>query len=154
MAPLQWAGLAALYGDTFGNDPSRFGEGIADQITRGLALTGVEVARAHQSSHRMGETLRAFLASHPFLLTPTTPCPAWPVGDIAPRFIGGLPATPRDHAAFTPQANHAGSPAISLPCGHTSTGLPLGLQIMAAPGADASLLALARDVEPILAGQG
>lgn len=154
VAPLQWAGLAALYGDSFRHDLTRFGEGIADQITRGLALTGVEVVRAHQSSYRMGETLRAFLASHPFVLTPTTPCPAWPVGDIALRFIGGKPATPRDHAAFTPQANHAGAPAISLPCGHTSTGLPLGLQIMAAPGADAALLALAQDVAPILAGQG
>lgn len=153
VAPLQWAGLAALYGDAFRRDPSRFGDGIADQITRGLALTGVEVAQAHQASHRMGETLRAFLARHPFVITPTTPCPAWPVGDIAPRLIGGLPATPRDHAAFTPQANHAGTPAISLPCGHTSTGLPLGAQIMAAPGADAALLALAQDVAPLLAGQ-
>lgn len=154
VAPLQWAGLAALYGDAFRHDPSRFGDGIAEQITRGLALTGLEVALAHQASHRMGETLRAFLARHPFVLTPTTPCPAWPARDIAPRFIGGRPATPRDHAAFTPQANHAGSPAISLPCGHTSTGLPLGLQIMASPGADAALLALAHDVAPILAGQG
>jgi aspartyl-tRNA(Asn)/glutamyl-tRNA(Gln) amidotransferase subunit A len=151
VAPLQWAGLAALYGDAFRQEPTRFGDGIADQITRGLALTGVEAAQAHQASHRMGETLRAFLARHPFVLTPTTPCPAWPVGDIAPKIIGGLPATPRDHAAFTPQANHAGSPAISLPCGQTSTGLPLGLQIMAAPGADAALLALAQDLEPILA---
>lgn len=154
VAPLQWAGLAALYGEAFRHDPTQFGEGIADQITRGLGLTGVQVAQAHQASHRMGETLRAFLARHPFVLTPTTPCPAWPVEDIAPRLIGGLPATPRDHAAFTPQANHAGSPAISLPCGHTSTGLPLGLQIMAAPGADEALLALAQDVAPILAGQG
>jgi aspartyl-tRNA(Asn)/glutamyl-tRNA(Gln) amidotransferase subunit A len=153
VAPLQWAGLAALYGDAFRRDPTQFGEGIADQIKRGLALTGVEVAQAHQASHRMGETLRGLLAQHPFVLTPTTPCPAWPVEDLAPRFIGGLPATPRDHAAFTPQANHAGSPAISLPCGYTRNGLPLGLQIMAEPGADAALLALAQDLAPILAGQ-
>ena len=112
-APLQWAGLAALYGDAFRRDPSQFGEGIADQITRGLGLSGVEVAQAHQACHRMGETLRAFLAQHPFVMTPTTPCPAWPVEELAPKIIGGLPATPRDHAAFTPQANHAGSPAIS-----------------------------------------
>ncbi|MDP2079871.1 MAG: amidase [Pseudotabrizicola sp.] len=154
VAPLQWAGLAALYGAAFRHDPSRFGDGIADQIMRGLGLRGVEVAQAHQASHRMGETLRAFLGRHPFVITPTTPCPAWPVEDVAPRFIGGLAASPRDHAAFTSQANHAGSPAISLPCGHTSTGLPLGLQIMAAPGADAALLALAQDVAPMLAGQG
>ena len=152
VAALQWAGLAALYGDAFRSDPTQFGTGIADQINRGLGLTGVEVVQAHQASHRMGETLRAFLARHSFLMTPTTPCPAWPVEDVAPRIIGGLPASPRDHAAFTSQANHAGAPAITLPCGHTGTGLPLGLQVMAAPGADAALLALAQDLEPILAG--
>lgn len=151
VAPLQWAGLAALYGARFERDPSLFGPGIADQIARGLALSGVEVARAHQASHRMGETLRGFLTQHPFVMTPTTPCPAWPVEQIAPSHIGGLPASARDHASFTPQANHAGCPAISLPCGRTQAGLPLGLQIMAAPGADSALLALACDLAPILA---
>ncbi|MGL5010272.1 MAG: amidase, partial [Paracoccaceae bacterium] len=154
VAPLQWAGLAALYGARFAEEPSLFGTGIAEQITRGLALSGVEVAQAHQASHRMGETLRGFLARHPFVLTPTTPCPAWPVEDIAPSHIGGRRALARDHASFTPQANHAGCPAISLPCGHTHAGLPLGLQIMAAPGADAALLALAADLAPILAAEG
>jgi aspartyl-tRNA(Asn)/glutamyl-tRNA(Gln) amidotransferase subunit A len=154
VAPLQWAGLAALHGESYRKDPSLFGPGIAEQIERGLALTGVEVAAAHQASHRMGETLRDFLARHPFLMTPTTPCPAWPVEDIAPRMIGGLPASSRDHAAFTPQANHAGCPAISLPCGATRAGLPLGMQIMAAPGKDAELLWLAARLAPILAGAG
>lgn len=152
VAPLQWAGLAALHGDSYRDDPALFGPGIAEQIARGLALTGVEVAQAHQASHRMGETLRAFLARHPFVMTPTTPCPAWPVEQIAPAQIGGRPASARDHAAFTPQANHAGCPAISLPCGKTRAGLPLGMQIMAAPGADAALLALARRLAPVLAG--
>lgn len=154
VAPLQWAGLAALQGDSFRDDPTLFGPGIAEQIERGLALNGVEVAAAHQASHRMGETLRAFLAQHPFLMTPTTPCPAWPVEDIAPKVIGGRPASPRDHASFTPQANHAGCPAISLPCGKTRAGLPLGMQIMAAPGQDAALLGLAERLAPVLSGAG
>ena len=152
VAPLQWAGLAALYGDAFHADPGPFDPDIATQIARGLALSGVEVAQAHQASHRMGETLRAFLSRHPFLITPTTPCPAWSVELIAPPMIGGRPASARDHATFTPQANHAGIPAISLPCGRTRNGLPLGLQIMAGPGQDAALLALARRLAPVLAG--
>jgi aspartyl-tRNA(Asn)/glutamyl-tRNA(Gln) amidotransferase subunit A len=152
VAPLQWAGLAALHGESYRKDPSLFGPGIAEQIEKGLAMTGVEVAEAHLASYRMGATLRAFLAEHRFLMTPTTPCPAWPVEDIAPRLIGGRPASPRDHAAFTPQANHAGCPAISLPCGKTRAGLPLGMQIMAAPGKDAELLGLAGRLAPVLAG--
>jgi aspartyl-tRNA(Asn)/glutamyl-tRNA(Gln) amidotransferase subunit A len=153
VAPLQWAGLAALYGGRFQAAPNLFDPDIGDQITRGLALSGVEVAAAHQASHRMGQTLTDFLALHPFLLTPTTPCPAWPVELTAPPMIGGRPAQPRDHASFTPQANHAGCPAISLPCGRTAAGLPLGMQVMAAKGQDAALLALAMLLAPILAGE-
>jgi len=154
VAPLQWAGLAAMYGDHFHAEPGLFDPELGDQITRGLALTGVEVAEAHQASHRMGQTLNDFLTIHPFLMTPTTPCPAWPVALTAPPMIGGRPAAPRDHASFTPQANHAGSPAISLPCGRTAAGLPLGMQIMAAKGQDSALLALATVLAPILAGDG
>lgn len=154
VAPLQWAGLAALYGERFRAEPGLFDPDLGEQIARGLGLTGVEVAVAHQASHRMGERLNAFLARHPFLLTPTTPCPAWPVELLAPPVIGGRAASPRDHASFTPQANHAGCPAISLPCGRTSEGLPLGMQVMAAKGQDAALLALARVLAPILAGGG
>lgn len=152
VAPLQWAGLAALYGADFRDGPARFDPDIAAQIERGLALSGTEVAEAHQASHRMGETLSAFLSRHPFLLTPTTPCPAWPAGMIAPPLIGGRPASPRDHATFTPQANHAGVPAISLPSGFTGEGLPLGIQIMAARGQDGALLAVARLVAQALDG--
>lgn len=154
VAPLQWAGLAALYGERYRAEPELFDPDLGDQIVRGLAMTGVEVAVAHQASHRMGETLSAFLARHPFLLTPTTPCPAWPVELIAPPLIGGKPASPRDHASFTPQANHAGSPAISLPCGRTAAGLPLGMQVMTAKGQDGALLALAQVLAPILEGKG
>lgn len=152
VAPLQWAGLAALYGQAWRDDPTRLDPDLAGQIERGFALSGTEVALAHQASHRMGETLRGFLARHPFLLTPTTPCPAWSVDLIAPPLIGGRPASARDHATFTPQANHAGVPAISLPSGTTPEGLPLGIQIMAGTGQDAALLAVARQVAAVLDG--
>jgi aspartyl-tRNA(Asn)/glutamyl-tRNA(Gln) amidotransferase subunit A len=55
-----------------------------------------------------------------------------------------VPCAPRDHAAFTAQANHAGVPALSIPFATTVEGLPLGLQIIAAKGRDAALLAAAR----------
>jgi aspartyl-tRNA(Asn)/glutamyl-tRNA(Gln) amidotransferase subunit A len=45
---------------------------------------------------------------------------------------------------FTVQANLAGNPAISLPTGMHSNGLPFGIQLMAAPFAEAKLLAAAK----------
>ncbi|MCV3273452.1 amidase [Roseobacter sinensis] len=148
--PLQFAGLALAHGDVWRRTPEIFDPVIAAQIETGLGLSGVEVAAAHQISHRMREALRSALSRHGVIATPTTPCPAWPAELSAPQTVGGRPAAPRDHAAFTPQVNHAGVAAISVPCGTDSTGLPLGLQLIADAGCDGALIGLAQAVEPIL----
>ena len=148
--PLQFAGLAQAYGDVWRKTPEVFDPVIATQIETGLALTGVDVATAHQVSHQMRATLRAVLDRYGIIATPTTPCPAWPAELSAPETIAGQPAGPRDHAAFTPQVNHAGVPALSLPCGKDHQGLPLGLQLIAPAGQDGALIGAAQMLEPLL----
>lgn len=148
--PLQYAGLAELYGDEWKRRPEIFDPALGEQIAKGLTLSGVEVAAAHQFSHKMKDTLTAALDRHGFIATPTTPCAAWPAAQSAPTEIGGKPAAARDHAAFTPQINHAGVPALSIPCGRDSQGRPLGLQLIAQAGADADLIAFGQILEPIL----
>jgi aspartyl-tRNA(Asn)/glutamyl-tRNA(Gln) amidotransferase subunit A len=150
LMPLQFAGLAALYGTKWQTSPDLFDPDIGAQIKMGLTLSGIDVARALECSRQTRETLRAFLDVHGFLITATTPCPAWPVTQLGPAQIGGKQAGPRDHALFTPQANHAGVPAITIPCGHTDSGLPVGLQVIGRAGSDAKLLALASRFEIIL----
>ena len=99
----------------------------------------------------MGAILNGFLDRFGLVVVPTTPCPAWPVDQLAPQEIGGQPCAPRDHAAFTPQANHAGCPALTIPFARTHAGLPIGLQIIAARGRDADLLATARTITAAMA---
>ena len=148
--PLQYAGLAQMYGPVWRETPELFDPAIAGQIEAGLALSGTEVAAAHQISQQMRVTLRTALDLNGVIATPATPCAAWPAELNAPTDIGGHPAAPRDHAAFTPQINHAGVPALSLPCGTDSLGRPLGLQLIAQAGRDGELIALAQRLEPIL----
>ena len=78
------------------------------------------------------------------LLSPTVACPAPPLGHLAPS----LPfETHRErilrYAPFTPAANAAGAPAISLPLARTASGLPIGVQLAGARGADRTVLELA-----------
>lgn len=148
--PLQWAGLAHLYGAEWEETPDLFDPDLAPQLTAGMALSGAEVAAAHQAGYRMRKTLCAALARYGVIATPTTPCPAWPADQLAPTLIAGQATNPRAHAAFTPQINHAGVPALSIPCGTDSNGLPLGLQLIAGAGCDAELMGLARALEPLL----
>ncbi|MGV6848056.1 MAG: amidase [Marinibacterium sp.] len=148
--PLQYAGLAHLHERAWRETPDLLDPDLGEQIAKGVALKGTDVAAAHQASHSMRAVLRAALDRYGIVATPTTPCAAWPAELSAPKTIAGKPALPRDHAAFTPQINHAGVPALSLPCGSNDQGLPLGLQLIAPAGQDARLIALATALEPIL----
>jgi len=149
LMPLQHAGLAAHYGPAFREDPSRFDPDIAAQIERGLSWRGVEVAAASAVSDQIARALAAFFVDIDILLTPTVPCVAWPLTQLGPAMIGGRSAGPRGHAVFTPFINHARVPAISIPCGRDSQGLPFGLQIIAARGMDRTLLQAAAFAESV-----
>ena len=80
------------------------------------------------------------------VLTPTAAALPWAADQPYPREIAGLPAGPRDHAAFTGWVNLSGVPAISLPVALSASGLPIGVQLAAGFGADADLLAFAAEV--------
>jgi aspartyl-tRNA(Asn)/glutamyl-tRNA(Gln) amidotransferase subunit A len=150
LMPLQHAGLAALYGPAFREDPIRFDRDIAAQIERGLSWRGVEVAAASVVSDQIARAMAAFFVDIDILLTPTVPCVAWPLTQLGPAMIGGRTAGPRGHAVFTPFINHARVPAISIPCGRDSQGLPFGLQIIAARNMDRTLLQVAAFAERAL----
>ena len=62
------------------------------------------------------------------LLTPTSPTAAFQLGEKLDD-----PLTMYLSDIFTISANLAGVPAISLPCGFTKSGLPIGMQLMAKP---------------------
>ncbi|BAL77918.1 amidase [Bradyrhizobium cosmicum] len=148
--PLQHAGLAALYGNTFRKDPNVFDPDIARQIERGLSWSGAEVAGALVASTAIANAFAAFFSEADLLLAPTVPCVAWPLTQLGPDTIGGRPASPRAHAVFTPFVNHARLPAISIPCGTDERGLPFGLQIISRRGQDRTLLRAAQRLESVL----
>jgi len=76
------------------------------------------------------------------LLTPTTPTTAFPAGDA---FGNSVEMQYADQ--FTVPANHAGIPALSLPCGIDSNGLPIGLQLIGSDFSEIQLLQIGRAFE-------
>ncbi len=154
LMPLQHAGLAALHGDAFRRDPDVFDPDIAVQIERGLSLDAATVARARILAREVALALAGFFTRVDLLVGPTVPCLAWDAARLGPETIAGVAVPPRAHAAFTPLFNHAGVPALSLPVGRGEGGLPFGLQMVAARGADDLLLATAARAEALFAEQG
>jgi aspartyl-tRNA(Asn)/glutamyl-tRNA(Gln) amidotransferase subunit A len=142
---------AQLHGARWRREPEVFSDTIQAQIKAGLNVSGAEVAAATLLGDRVARAVAAFFTGYDYLLTPTTPCVAWPVAQDFPPVIEGQPAGPRGHAAFTPLFNQALVPAISLPCGTGRDFLPVGLQIVAPRLHDRALLEMAARAERVLA---
>ena len=147
LMPLQFAGLAAIYGERYRKRAWEVDPDIAAQIEAGLRTTGAEVARALLFRDELYRRLDRYFRRYDFLITPTTPCTAWPVTQLGPTKIDGRAVTPRGHAVFTPIFNHTYVPACSVPCGLDHQGLPVGLQIVGPRFSDFRVLALAAMVE-------
>lgn len=81
-------------------------------------------------------------ASYDLLLTPTAPTPAFGVGDNIDD-----PVKMYLSDVMTVPASLAGIPALSVPAGVSSDGLPIGVQVMAPMRGDAKLLAFAKAME-------
>jgi Asp-tRNA(Asn)/Glu-tRNA(Gln) amidotransferase A subunit family amidase len=80
------------------------------------------------------------------LVTPTTVVPAFEVGD-PPQITPDLRDRELVSLRNTRPFNALGLPSLSVPCGATADGLPIGLQITGAPQAEATVLALADGYE-------
>jgi len=150
----QFAGLAAIHGAAYRVRPEWIDPDVAAQIEAGFALPATRFADSVETSQRVRRALGAFFLDYDLILSPTTPCVAWPVDRLGPETIGGVAVDARGHAVFTPLFNHAQAPAISIPCGRNEAGLPIGLQIAGPVGEDRRVLAFAAVVERIFAEAG
>ena len=107
---------------------------------------GMDAATLFGALHAMGE-FRRHLATRVFsrwhaLLTPAAAALPWPATESHPTVIAGQQVGPRGHAVFTAFANAAYLPGLTLPCAPAANGLPIGVQLVGAPGADAVLCAV------------
>ena len=115
---------------------------------RGLAVSGPEFGLAIGELRRVAARTLAALAPYDAILTPTLAAPPLAVGAI--RDDADPAADFEAQKRFTPYTslwNVTGSPAISLPTHWTPAGLPVGVMLATAPGAEATLVSLAAQVE-------
>ncbi len=143
---LQQAGLHALYGERLASERDRIDPNLVMQIEAGARCTPADIARALRLRERIGHALGRFFERYDVLLSPSAPVTAWPRDQLGPALIGGRPAGPRGHAAFTPLFNYCGVPACSVPAGLVR-GLPVGLQVVAPRYEDATVLRMAKVIE-------
>jgi aspartyl-tRNA(Asn)/glutamyl-tRNA(Gln) amidotransferase subunit A len=126
---------------------SKVGPAIAAMAASGAKLSAVQYLGALDAVAELRREVEQLFRRYDLILTPTAAALPWPATEIYPPMIAGQPAGPRGHAIFTPLANAAGLPAISLPCTPSANGLPIGFQFIGGPGCDALVLSVAREYE-------
>jgi amidase len=124
-------------------------------IEEGLKLTVEQLERAEAQRVAMTARTIEFFKTYDLLLTPATIVAPFPVEN---RYVAECAGKKFDNyvewLAIVYAITLVCCPALSLPCGFTATGLPVGLQMVAAPRGEAQLLAGARVLEDILGVRG
>jgi aspartyl-tRNA(Asn)/glutamyl-tRNA(Gln) amidotransferase subunit A len=123
---------------------------ITEWARGGAGLSGERVFRGYSQMGAMRDA--AIAATRPFdvLLSPTAPMPAFAAEWAGPT---NDPATPFEHIAFTLPFNMSEQPASSINCGYTSSGLPIGLQIVGQRFDDLGVLQVSRAYEQMRPAQ-
>jgi Asp-tRNA(Asn)/Glu-tRNA(Gln) amidotransferase A subunit family amidase len=116
-------------------------------------VSAIEHARAHLARSAFYDEVRPTFERYDLLVTPQMPLGAWsnePGPNEGPKEIGGRPApTMFDRLPFTYPFNLTGQPAATVPCGFTSEGLPVGLQIVGRWRQDGTVLRAAAAFEAL-----
>jgi aspartyl-tRNA(Asn)/glutamyl-tRNA(Gln) amidotransferase subunit A len=121
-----------------------FTEYVRASLTRCEKVGMPQAAATWERRERLDRELAEFFAGADVLLTPSTAVAAYAAEWPMPREINGTAVHPSMTVPFTMLANLGWHPAISLPAGLTSGGLPVGLQVQCRRHADEVVLRLAR----------
>ena len=128
---------ASIHAERFAQKADLYRPAIRSSIEMGMLIPGDLYVRALRIRSQFRRELQPLLNRYDVLLTPTTPAPA-----------------PEGMATGDPQFQIAwslsGLPSITVPCGLTTSGLPLGIQLVSRNYTEASLLSAAAWCEDIL----
>ncbi|MBP2702311.1 amidase [Microbispora sp. RL4-1S] len=124
------------------------GPNVTWNVAEGRKVTGADLARAERIRSWLFHLMRAFFLEHDFLLAPVSQVPPFPVEQPYVTEVAGVPMP--DYLAWMRSCywlTVTHSPAMSVPCGFTSAGLPVGVQIVGRPWADMDVLRLGHAFE-------
>ena len=134
---------AAVHRERISQRPEVFGDDVRQRLQTGAGFSSTEYILARRIQTETRRRFEHLFADYDVLLTPTTP--------IAAPLIEGTDAIEQSRrlTRFTSTFNLAGLPALSLPCGFTRSGLPIGLQIASKAWAEERVLRAGQAYEQV-----
>ena len=119
------------YGELLEQHPGAMKESVVWNIQEGRRVTGPQLGRAERLRTQLYERARLFMERYEFLLLPVSQAPPFDVEQPYVTEINGVAMeTYIDWMKSCYLISVLGLPAISVPCGFSGDGLPVGLQIV------------------------
>jgi aspartyl-tRNA(Asn)/glutamyl-tRNA(Gln) amidotransferase subunit A len=116
------------------------------RIQSGAEFTAAEYIQRKRELDRLRRQAERIFSAVDLLLSPTAPLPAFTIAELESD-LAQLRARELQLLRNTRPFNVLGIPAVSIPCGFTESGLPVGLQVVGPAGAESSVLCLAHAYE-------
>ncbi|MEU1212152.1 amidase [Streptomyces sp. NPDC005791] len=124
-------------------------------LEAGELTSAGDYLRAQRARTMMRDAWARMFDGIDVLAAPTVPMTAAEAGQDAVEWADGTTEAVSDsYVRLCAPANITGVPALTLPVGHDSAGLPIGMQLMARPFRDATVLRVGRVYEESVAGAG
>ncbi|MDQ6758588.1 MAG: amidase [Acidobacteriota bacterium] len=131
-----------------GLDRSFLKDTVLQEIERGARLTGPELSRAEVERTQLYHRVRTFMGDYEFIVLPVTQVPPF---DLEQPYVTEIEGVKMDSYIDWMKSCYfisvIGNPAISVPCGFTPEGLPVGLQIVGRHRAEWAVLQMAHAFE-------
>jgi amidase len=136
------------YTDLIAQFPDKIKQTVVWNAQEGLKTTGPQLARAEAKRTELYHRVRRFMEEYEFMIFPVTQVPPFPISTEYPTEIEGAKMeTYIDGMQSCYFITVTGLPAISVPCGFTPEGLPVGMQIVGRHQDDFGVLQLAHAFE-------
>ena len=140
--------MVARHADKLPEHRAILQEGLVENTEQGLSLSARDIAQGELLRTRQWERVREFLETRDLFVIPTAATPPFPLDQPHVLMVNGQPVGKGMQRSFLTYAfSVMGLPAISIPCGFTRDGLPVGLQIVGKRRGEAAVLRAAAAFE-------
>ncbi len=133
--------LACMLGDLVKDQKNNILEDIIKNVEVGFISSSSDIIKAEKTRRQLSLDMESFFKKHDFLICPTASVSPFVVDQPYVKEIDGQKCESYiDWFAITFAITMTSCPTLSIPCGTTARGLPVGIQITAAPRKEGALL--------------